>query len=612
MLHSPVDEIKSKLGIEEVVSSYLQLQRAGRNLKAKCPFHNEKTPSFIVNPERQIWHCFGCGEGGDIFTFVMKIEGLEFRDALKLLAERAGVKLENVNYRDSGKKSRLFEIAEVSRKFYEECVKIKTGKKVYEYLKNRGLSKNTIEKFQLGYAPKSWDLLSKFLKKKGYQEKEIFASGMTVRKDRGGYYDRFRDRIMFPINNISGQTVGFSSRVMPGEDESQAKYINTPETIIYNKSGILYGLDKAKVAIRQNDLCVLVEGNMDVIASFQAEVENTIAVSGTALTSDQLRIIKRYTSNIAFSFDLDSAGIKAAKRGIELALQEGLNIGVVMVPEGKDPADCVKNNPELWKNAVENPKPIMEFYFESVFAKYDPNKIEDKKKIASEILEIISKISNKIEQAHYLQILSDKLEVDEKILVENLKDIENSRNDFQNRNEGDIEKEKVPNRELRLQENLLGFIINYPELFKENFSEVEDLFFDDKLKKIYSLIKNLYLKENEINKEKLDKLKEVLSSRDSYSNSEEVGRNENNERNELFYFWNKTSLKVETEIEESGSDFYQEASLCLVNLKKIKLQNELKQLEKDIKIADKENDSESQKLLMEEFNKRMEKLGKIE
>ena len=612
MLHSPVDEIKSKLGVEEVVSGYLQLQRAGKNFKAKCPFHNEKTPSFIVNPERQIWHCFGCGEGGDIFTFVMKIEGLEFRDALKLLAERAGVKLENVNYRNSGKKSRLFEITEVSRKFYEECIKIKTGKKAYEYLHNRGLSKNTIEKFQLGYAPESWDLLSKFLKKKGYKEDEIFAAGMTVKKDRGGYYDRFRGRIMFPINNISGQTVGFSSRVMPGDDESHAKYINTPETIIYNKSGILYGLDKAKVPIRENDLCVLVEGNMDVIASFQAEVENAVAVSGTALTPEQLRIIKRYTNNIAFSFDLDDAGIKAANRGIELALQEGMNVSIIMVPEGKDPADCVQSDPELWKNAVKNPKQIMEFYFESVFAKYNVSEIEGKKKIAEELLETISKISNKIEQAHYLQILSEKLSVDEKVLLENLKDMKKDQKSFQNRNEENVKKEKIQNRETQLQEKLLGFIINYPRFFKENFSGAEDLFFNDKLKKIYLLIKNFYLKENKLDEKLLNELKETLSSRNSSPDLGEARRGIEDEQNELFYLWNKASLEVETEMEESGGDAYKEASSCLMNLKKIKLQNELKKLEGDIKVADRENDFESQKLLMGEFNERMKELGELE
>ena len=598
MLYSPVDEIKSKLGVEEVISGYLQLQRAGKNLKAKCPFHNEKTPSFMVNPERQIWHCFGCGEGGDIFTFVMKIEGLEFRDALKLLAERAGVELKNMNYKDSGKKSRLFEIIEISRKFYEECIKIKTGKKAFEYLSDRKLSKDNIEKSQLGYAPKSWDMLSRFLKSKGYKEDEIFAAGMTVKKDRGGYYDRFRGRIMFPINNISGQTVGFSSRVMPGDDESHAKYINTPETIIYNKSGILYGLDKAKISIRQNDLCVLVEGNMDVIASFQAKVENAVAVSGTAFTTEQLRIIKRYTNNVAFSFDLDSAGIKAASRGIELALQEGMSVNVIMVPEGKDPADCVQSDPKLWENAVRNPKQVMEFYFESAFAKYNISEVEGKKKAAEELLEIISKISNKIEQAHYTQILSEKLNIDEKVLVENLRDMKKSQSnlyDRRNKDEDNIKKINVTDRKFRLQEKLLGFIINYPTFFKENFSESEGLFFDEKLRKIYCLIKDLYSKENKLDEKNLNSLKETLSSRD-----------------ELFYLWNKTSLEVEMEMEESGSDIYQEASLCLKYLETIKIKKDREKLERDMKIAGKENDYESLKLLTKEYDKCNEKLGKLE
>jgi len=453
----------------------------------------------MVSPERQMWHCFGCGEGGDIFSFVMKIEGLEFRDALKLLAEKAGVELKNTGYKssDSGKKKRILEVVEVSIKFYEECLKIKTGKKAFEYLLKRGLSKNIIEKFQLGYAPDSWDLLSKFLQKKGYQENEIFAAGITVKKDRGGYYDRFRNRIMFPINNVSGQAVGFSSRVMPGQDENQAKYINTPETALYNKSQILYGLDKAKLAIRKNNLTILVEGNMDVIASFQAEIENVVAASGTALTNEQIRIIKRYTDNVAFSFDLDPAGIKAANRGIELALAEGMNVQVITVPEGKDPADCVKSNPDLWKEAVKNPKPIMEFYFDSVFAKYDPTKIEDKKKIAAELLNIIAKISNKIEQSHYLQILAEKLSVDEKVLAETLENAKRNESRFENKfrkSEDDPSILNAANREKQLQEKLLGLIILNPQIFGEIYTDdLGELFLDQKLNTIYNLIKKLYL-----------------------------------------------------------------------------------------------------------------------
>lgn len=606
MFASQTDEIKAKLSVEEVISGYLQLQKAGRNMKANCPFHNEKTPSFMVSPERQMWHCFGCGKGGDIFTFVMEIEGLEFREALKLLAEKAGIELKNTGYGNSDNKkgkNKLLEIIAVSEKFYEECLKIKTGKKAYEYLKNRGLSKKIIEQFQLGYAPDSWDLLSEFLRKKGYAESDIFAAGMTVKKDRGGYYDRFRGRIMFPINNVSGQTIGFSSRVMPGQDESRAKYINTPETKLYNKSLTLYGLDKAKIAIRKNDLAILVEGNMDVIASFQAGVENVIAASGTALTVEQIRIIKRYTNNIAFSFDLDSAGISAANRGIEMALAEGINVNVITVPEGKDPADCVKNDPELWKNAVKNPKPIMEFYFDSVFIKYNPAKVEDKKKIAAELLNIIRKISNKIEQTHYLQILADKLNVNEKVLVETLDNIKKQEPIFRGRVEksDDSKNLNITNRENQLQEKLLGLIILNPQIFEEVHSRLDGLFLNQKLNEIYCLIKKLHAERKNVNKESIEEIKKELGGEKYLVNGQD----------ELLHLWNVAALRVEAEI-ESINNIFEEASICIINLKKIKLQKDLRDLETDLKNAERENNPEKQKLLMEKFDKCVKKLGELE
>ncbi|MCK4525048.1 MAG: DNA primase [Candidatus Andersenbacteria bacterium] len=573
MLNSQVDEIKSRLSVEEVISGYLQLQRAGRNWKAKCPFHNEKTPSFTVSPERQMWYCFGCNEGGDIFTFVMKMEGLEFRDALKLLAEKAGVQLEDRGYDNSGEKSKALEILDISGKFYQECLKIKTGKKAFKYLSDRGLSKDTIEKFQLGYAPDSWDLLSKFLKKKGYKESGIFSAGMTVKKDKGGYYDRFRGRIMFPINNVSGQTIGFSSRVMPGADESHAKYINTPETVIYNKSRVLYGLDKSKVEIRKKDLCIMVEGNMDVIASFQAEIENVAATSGTALTADQLKIIKRYTDNIAFSFDMDSAGIKAAGRGIELALQEGMSVSVITIPEGKDPADCVKNNPDLWKETVKNPRPIMEFYFESVFAKYDANEVEGKKKIAEELLHIISKISNKIEQNHYIKTLSEKLKVDEKAVFESLNALKQDRSSFKNRiDKNNLEKKETDTREDRLQKRILGFIILYPHFFGDIFLDLDNFLFDSKIKKIYGMIKNLYAEENKLSNEIFAKLKKEISA--------EEGRK--SEKDSLSYLWDASALSIESELDEID-DIHKEIESCIANLKKIVLERELRKITFKIK-----------------------------
>ena len=573
MLNSQTDEIKSRLSVEEVISGYLQIQKAGRNWKAKCPFHNEKTPSFMVSPERQMWYCFGCNEGGDIFTFVMKMEGLEFRDALKLLADKAGVLLENQNYDNRGGKSKALEILDVSRKFYEECLKIKTGKKAFEYLLKRGLSKNIIEKFQLGYAPDSWDLLSKFLKKKGYKESDIFSSGMTVKKDKGGYYDRFRGRIMFPINNISGQTTGFSSRVMLGTDESQAKYINTPETVIYSKSRVLYGLDKSKAEIRKKDLCIMVEGNMDVIASFQAGVENVVATSGTALTADQIRIIKRYTDNISFSFDMDSAGIKAAGRGIELALQEGINVSIITIPEGKDPADCVKSNPELWTDSAKNPRPVMEFYFDSIFSKYDANEVEGKKKIAEELLNIIQKIKNPINRSYYRKKIETTLGIDEKSIFEYEIAIKQNQSSFRDRTgENNLEKKETAIKEDQLQRRILGFIILYPHFFLDLFLDLDNFLLDDKIKKIYKMIKNLYTKENKLNDKILVKFKKEILIK-------EVNESK---KDSLLYLWDISALSIESEIDRID-DVRKEVESCIVNLKKIALEKELEKITLKIK-----------------------------
>ncbi len=608
MLDSPIDEIKSKLTIEEVISGYVQLQRAGRNMKACCPFHNEKTPSFMVSSERQFWHCFGCNEGGDIFTFVMKMEGLDFKDALKMLAERAGVKLKSVNYAGSGKKSKILEILEMSRKFYEECLKIKSGKKANEYLLERGLSTGSIDKFQLGYAPDSWDLLSNFLGKKGFKEAEIFDAGMTVKKDRGGFYDRFRGRIMFPINNISGQTVGFSSRVMPGQDESQAKYINTPDTLVYNKSNILYGLDKAKIKIKSEDLCIMVEGNMDTIASVQAGVENAVATSGTALTSQQLRIIKRYTDNIAFAFDVDPAGIKAASRGIDLALGEGMNVLVIQVPEGKDPADCVKSDPELWRSAVKNPKKIMEFYFDSIFAKHDASGVDGKKKIAEELLGIIGRISNKIEQVHYLQMLSEKLNVEEKVLREVLDNAKKNDPKFSHKQRGsaggDADIMNPDSREKQLQERLLGFIILYPQFFSEIFCELEELFSDEEFERIYLPMKELYSRNKCLTLNDLKKLKDLIAGQ-GFENKDSGERADG-------FVWDTAALRAETEIEHLDGDINKEISATIINLKRTKLQKDIKKLGNDIKIASKAKDPKDLETLLAEHDKCMKDLNELD
>lgn len=600
MADSTVEEIKSKLNIEEVIGGYLHLQRAGRNFKACCPFHNEKTPSFMVSPERQSWHCFGCNEGGDIFTFVMKMEGLDFADALKLLADKAGVQLKKIDYENKGEKGVLLDIIETSKKFYCQCLKIKGGRKAYEYLRGRGLTDEMIEKFELGFAPDSWHLLSEYLKKKGFKEKDILSAGMTIKSDKGRIYDRFRGRIMFPINNVSGQTVGFSSRIMPGGDESSAKYINTPDTLVYNKGRILYGLDKSKILIRQKDACVMVEGNVDVIASFQSGVNNVVATSGTALTVDQLRIIKRYTNNIIFSFDMDAAGVKAAGRGIDMALEEGMNVSVIRVPDGKDPADCVKNDPAVWVRAAGSPIKIMDFYFESILAKYDPGDVNGKKKIAQELLVPISKISNKIEQSFYIQRLSGEIGIEEKILMEILEDAKARKNSPRKSEMSTKRTEtKKSDRGYKLQENLIGFVGLNPDVFDRTLIELEELFSGDFLN-IYKEIKKCYEQRKALKKEDLQHIKQNLADKLSYPDGCQ----------NLSYIFDTAVFSVESYLEDESFDPFKEAQKCISSLNEIVLREKLKNIEMRIKEAEKNKNSK----LLEELSKEqidlISKMGK--
>ena len=328
---SDVEEVKNRISVVDLVGEYVRLQKAGSNWKALCPFHNEKTPSFMVSEERRSFHCFGCGKGGDIFTFVMEMEGIGFREALERLAEKAGVQLKrgDLGYkRDQGKeKAKLFQILELATKWYEKNLWEGKGKeKILRYLRERGLTDESIKKFRLGYAPDGWNNMLNFLKGRNYKIEEIAKTGLLVEKNREErnisntkyqipntrHYDRFRDRIIFPIQDIMGRVVGFSARVSPGGDEKTAKYINTPQAELYDKSKILYGLNLAKAEIKKRDEAILVEGNTDVIASHQAGFGNAIAVSGTALTLEQIKTIKRYTENLKMAFDIDIAEIGRA------------------------------------------------------------------------------------------------------------------------------------------------------------------------------------------------------------------------------------------------------------------------------------------------------------
>ena len=413
-----VEKIKDRLGITELVGSYIKLEKAGKNLKARCPFHNEKTPSFFVSPDRGSFYCFGCGAKGDIFSFVEQMEGLDFKGALKLLAERAGVKLEyrNVGERDSREK--IFQILEEAAKYFEANLKLNDEAKTY--LEKRGVKEKTRIMFRLGFAPDEWRSLLTHLKSKKFSENDLAKAGLIKKGETGGnYYDRFRNRIIFPIADSAGRIVGFSGRILKGKSDD-AKYINSPETELFVKSRILYGLDKAKAEIRRLDFVVLVEGQMDLLLSHQAGVANTVASSGTALTDEHINLLKRFSNRLLLVFDPDEAGFKAALRGAGLALARGLEVKVAALPEGLDPADLVLKNPISWKNALKNAVFLIDFLLARIL-----NKGYDKRQLAKatekEILPYIASLGSRIEQSHYISEIVDKANIKEEALWEELR-----------------------------------------------------------------------------------------------------------------------------------------------------------------------------------------------
>ena len=432
----------------------MKLQKAGVNYKARCPFHNEKSGSFVVSPERQIWHCFGCGAGGDIFGFIKQIEGVEFVESLRMLAAKAGIELSKTtgDYpQASVEKDKLYTISELAAKFYEKQLWQSTlGKKVLTYLTNRGMTEDSVKNFRLGYAPDANSVLKEFLDRSGYNKKDMVLAGVVGKSENERYYDRFRNRIMFPVLDLNGRVVGFSGRIFDSTrglsqtttrtvaDKSDvsvsqrevsdgqraiAKYINTPQTAIYDKSRLLYGLHAAKLDLRRKDKCLVVEGNMDVIMSHQAGATNTVACSGTALTDGHLRIIKRYTENLDLCFDADSAGQSARDRGVELALAHGFNVGVVTIEEDgiKDAADYVQKHGNDWAEyTLKTTRPFMDFYMHNISKVYDTATAQGKKLISAKLLPLIKILPNKIEQNHWLRELSLLIKVNEDILTTEL------------------------------------------------------------------------------------------------------------------------------------------------------------------------------------------------
>jgi len=420
MAGADVEKIKARLNITDVVGQYVQLKKAGRNYTARCPFHKERTPSFFVSPERGTYICFGCGEKGDAFSFVQKIDGSDFPTVLAQLAERAGVTLERrapESKKDKQKEEHLREVCEEAVKFFE--AKLKGRKDVLEYLHKRGAEPITEAAWRLGYAPAAWEELSKHLIANGFSKDHIVEAGFAIRSEKksGEIFDRFRGRIIFPIMDAAGRVVAVSGRYfekVPGsrDEVDPAKYVNSPETLLFKKSRILYGFDRAKQAIRKADCILLVEGQFDLILAHQSGLPFTVALSGTALTEEHLSLLGRFSKRLVLALDADQAGMRSGLKSTLMAFREGFEVKVPTFPEGKDPADLACENPELLKAAVRSSKTAIEFFLDTLRVGARDDRAYERA-VEAQVLPLVGALHSRIEQARFVSLVAARLKVPE-------------------------------------------------------------------------------------------------------------------------------------------------------------------------------------------------------
>jgi len=401
-----ISEVKQRTDIVDVVSQYVALKKAGRNLSGLCPFHSEKHPSFFVYPEQQSWHCFGCNTGGDVFSFVMKKENIDFGDVLRLLAQRAGVTIPSKFEREEGKgeKERLYQINETATQYFHNLLLTSpTAEKARSYVASRGFSAKTITDFQLGFSLNSWESLKQYLLERDYTESELLTAGLLVETEDGKTHDRFRNKLIFPILDIRGRVIGFGARVL---DDSLPKYVNSPQTPLFDKSGSLYGINLASSGIRQQETAVIVEGYIDTITAHQNGFNNVIASMGTSVTEKQVSSLKKLTKNIILALDADAAGEEAMLRGVDYENTIGAEVRVIILPKDKDPDDVIKDNPETWQQLLSEAMPVVDYTINIVTAKLDLTTAKDKSLAVDRLLPIIAQIKDNIRRDHYLQKLA--------------------------------------------------------------------------------------------------------------------------------------------------------------------------------------------------------------
>ena len=459
---SVIDEVKQKIDIVDVVGQYVRLTKSGRTLRGLCPFHSEKHPSFFVYPEQQSWHCFGaCNTGGDVFSFVMKKEGIDFGETLRLLAQKAGVTLSTKSEPKAKEKERLYQVNQAAAQYFHDLLlQSPESEKARSYVASRGLSIKTVTEFQLGVSPNKWEALKQHLLDIGYTEAELSVAGLVIESEGGGTHDRFRNRLMFPICDIRGRVIGFGARAL---DDSMPKYLNSPETPIFDKSGSLYGINLAKAAIRKQEMVVIVEGYMDAITAHQNGFDNVVASMGTAVTEKQVNTIKRLTKNMDFALDADEAGEEAMLRGVGYENTLDAEVKVITLPEGKDPDDVIKEDADTWRNLLEKALPIVDYNFIKVAAAVDLKTPTGKTIAAKELLRIIAKIKNDTRRDHYLRKLSELTETTYKELESALSRIKPDRR-VQEPKEKAVAQALRPVFASLLEEYCLALLLQHPEL----------------------------------------------------------------------------------------------------------------------------------------------------
>ena len=637
-----VEEIKSKLDIVAVISDYISLKKTGINYRALCPFHSEKTPSFFVSPNRQMWHCFGCGEGHDMFDFIMKIEGVDFKEALKILAQKAGVVLTVQNPKLKSKKEKIFEIHEQATKFFEYCLLNSiTGKKAYQYLLKRGINKASIKKWRIGYSLKKPQGLLDFLTKKGYNNEEIKNTGLIIQRQiyskknynqslllnnkrsnqftycktiNSAYYDRFQGRIMFPIFNLQEKVIAFGGRFFDFENRTIkkknnlniAKYINSPQTEIYNKSCVLYGLDKARLGIRKMNFSILVEGYTDVIMSFQAGIENVVATSGTALTESQLDILGRYSKNLIIGFDADNPGVAAIQKGISLAQKKEFNIKIANLTATKDPAEIIAKNPKKWKKIIVQSLPIVDFYLHTALNKYNSKTLEGKKNIANMVLPKIKELSNKIEQGHWLQRLSEEIETDVQFIKQELKKIKNENHSLILSSSSSTKKTSLLSKKTKyslneiLEQRLFFLIFKNPEILKS--IQIKDI------KQCSKFFQEIFLFLKKIINQKQATIEEQQTL--IINNLKKHFDTETFKKLSILYFKIELDAEKNQQTELDRISIKKEAIEILEKIKKNKIKNQMLLITQKIKQAEKNKDIEKIEILSKKYHNLSQKIKK--